>query len=52
MVSGTSRFFYAFLILLELGFGIAIGTRLVVWDQLDVASVTAACAGKAISPYW
>ena len=41
--------FYAFLMLLELGFGIALGNNLVVWDH---DSLPTSCSQPSINPWW
>ncbi|KAJ3085712.1 hypothetical protein HK102_013899, partial [Quaeritorhiza haematococci] len=38
IVAGTARMFYAFLVSMLLGFGLTIGTRLMIWNTRDVAA--------------
>ena len=49
MVSGASRIFYAFLLLLQLGFGIALGNSLVVWNTTVSPE---ACGKTPVDPWW
>lgn len=50
LISGTSRFFYAIVVALQLGFGLAIGSRLVLWRKVDINEVVTGC--KISTPGW
>jgi uncharacterized membrane protein YjjB (DUF3815 family) len=52
MISGTSRMFYSFLILLELGFGIEFGTKLVFWTSISLATAQNQCLNSPVNPLW
>ncbi|KAJ3414453.1 hypothetical protein HDV05_006546 [Chytridiales sp. JEL 0842] len=51
MVSGTVRLFSSLFTAMLLGFGMTIGSSLVVWSTTPVDSTTATCKA-GVSPYW
>ena len=49
IVSGSARIFYALLLLLELGFGIALGNGLVFWNKEDIPT---GCDKDPVNPWF